>query len=76
MTARVSLPPVLDPELAALRDLRTLADYAASRRRPKPVTTRAPHHVLVAAAIVMPAIEWAGRELMSRMPEFCEESWR
>jgi hypothetical protein len=30
----------------------------------------------LAHRVIMPAIEHAGRELMSRMPEFCQESWR
>lgn len=33
-------------------------------------------HVDLARRVVMPAIEWAGRELMSRDPYYCQESWR
>jgi hypothetical protein len=30
----------------------------------------------LAHRVILPAIAHAGRELMSRMPEFCQEGWR
>ena len=32
--------------------------------------------VTLAHRVILPALTHAGRELMSRMPEFCQESWR
>lgn len=80
MSAAKSIPPVLSVELAeaetvrrAQNDLNVLMHFAGMQNRAKTVTTITPHHIVVAGAVLIPAIVWAGRELMSRMPEFCEE---
>jgi hypothetical protein len=35
-----------------------------------------PVEVTLARTTLLPALTHAGRELMSRTPEFCQESWR
>jgi len=60
----------LDQEYGRMADRK--AELAKFRRDVRmAVTARNLAH-----RVVMPAIEHAGRELMSRMPEFCQESWR
>jgi hypothetical protein len=62
---------------AAQRDLDVLMAYAGARARAKPITTLStpatpavvvlePLPVTLARRVIMPAIEYAGRELMSR----------
>ena len=71
-----TLPPVLDPACAAgLRDLVTLAAYARAKRTPRSATTLTPRHIVIAAAITMPALEHAARLGIARWQE-AEERFR
>lgn len=65
-----SIPPVLDPSIAAgIRDLTVLAAYSRARRASRSETTITPRHIVIAACIVMPSIDRINRAAIAHWQE-------